>query len=135
MFRCPPISTRTDTLYPYTTLFRSRVSDLDLSVRGGQDGEPIEIDVRAPAGFDRELADHTARIEQFLDRFVAEPQLPISALDPMSLAERELVLHGWNDTAEPQPITTVPDLLRSSFSVDRGVVAVVDGRSEEHTSE
>ncbi len=60
-----------------------RVSDLDLSVRGGQDGgEPIEIDVRAPAGFDRELADHTARIEQFLDRFVAEPQLPISALDP-----------------------------------------------------
>ena len=29
-----------------------RVSDLDLSVRGGQDGEPIEIDVRAPAGFD-----------------------------------------------------------------------------------
>src|SRR3546814_9622366 len=74
MFRCPPISTRTDTLYPYTTLFRSRVSDLDLSVRGGQDGEPIEIDVRAPAGFDRELADHTARIEQLLDRFVAEPQ-------------------------------------------------------------
>ena len=104
-----------------------RVSDLDLSVRGGQDGEPIEIDVRAPAGFDRELADHTARIEQFLDRFVAEPQLPISALDPMSLAERELVLHGWNDTAEPQPVTTVPDLLRSSFSADRGAVAVVDG--------
>lgn len=104
-----------------------RVSDLDLSVRGGQDGEPIEIDVRAPAGFDRELADHTARIEQFLDRFVAEPQLPISALDPMSLAERELVLHGWNDTAEPQPVTTVPALLRSSFSADRGAVAVVDG--------
>lgn len=104
-----------------------RVSDLDLSVRGGQDGEPIEIDVRAPSGFDRELADHTARIEQFLDRFVAEPQLPISALDPMASAERELVLHGWNDTAEPQPVTTVPELLRSSFSADRGAVAVVDG--------
>lgn len=45
----------------------------------------------------------------------------------MSPAERELVLHGWNDTAEPQPVTTVPDLLRSSFSADRGAVAVVDG--------
>src|SRR3546814_6977651 len=28
MIRRPPISTRTDTLFPYTTLFRSRVSGL-----------------------------------------------------------------------------------------------------------
>src|SRR3546814_3034839 len=29
MIRRPPISTRTDTLFPYTTLFRSRAGDLD----------------------------------------------------------------------------------------------------------
>src|SRR3546814_4003630 len=27
MLRCPPRSTRTDTLFPYTTLFRSRTAD------------------------------------------------------------------------------------------------------------
>src|SRR3546814_3676923 len=30
MFRRPPISTRTDTLFPYTTLFRSKNSELRL---------------------------------------------------------------------------------------------------------
>src|SRR3546814_6046590 len=31
MIRRPPISTRTDTLFPYTTLFRSRAVELDLA--------------------------------------------------------------------------------------------------------
>src|SRR3546814_14036339 len=35
MIRRPPRSTRTDTLFPYATLFRSRVIDL----RSGEDGE------------------------------------------------------------------------------------------------
>src|SRR3546814_6205368 len=34
MFRRPPSSTRTDTLFPYTTLFRSRVGDGRLACFG-----------------------------------------------------------------------------------------------------
>src|SRR3546814_13532559 len=33
MIRRPPRSTRTDTLFPYTTLFRSPVSALDVSIQ------------------------------------------------------------------------------------------------------
>src|SRR3546814_3010010 len=43
MIRRPPRSTRTDTLFPYTTLFRSSV----LSAAGGEDLEQL---VRRPAG-------------------------------------------------------------------------------------
>src|SRR3546814_3825917 len=41
MIRRPPRSTRTDTLFPYTTLFRS--NDLHYDNAGGDSGERIEI--------------------------------------------------------------------------------------------
>src|SRR3546814_20718782 len=40
MLRPPPISTRTDTLFPYTTLFRSHQLDAVTDGRGGKLGEP-----------------------------------------------------------------------------------------------
>src|SRR3546814_8309083 len=40
MLRPPPISTRTDTLFPYTTLFRSHQLDAVTDERGGKLGEP-----------------------------------------------------------------------------------------------
>src|SRR3546814_16199257 len=46
MIRRPPRSTRTDTLFPYTTLFRSPVDPLD------QIGERVIVD-HADAGFAR----------------------------------------------------------------------------------
>src|SRR3546814_10401739 len=39
MIRRPPISTRTDTLFPYTTLFRSRGRKGDSGIRPGPDSE------------------------------------------------------------------------------------------------
>src|SRR3546814_2838001 len=49
MFRRPPRSTRTDTLFPYTTLFRSdRAADHDLGVEAGADR--CAAAVRATAG-------------------------------------------------------------------------------------
>src|SRR3546814_19840616 len=53
MIRRPPISTRTDTLFPYTTLFRSR-HGLRLPQRRGRDAsEAQEVD-----GRDRRSGDH-----------------------------------------------------------------------------
>src|SRR3546814_12920271 len=40
MIRRPPRSTRTDSLFPYTTLFRSLVEPVD-----GQEGEAIHLDI------------------------------------------------------------------------------------------
>src|SRR3546814_4386644 len=36
MIRRPPRSTRTDTLFPYTTLFRSRIADRAIACRAGR---------------------------------------------------------------------------------------------------
>src|SRR3546814_3441813 len=44
MIRRPPRSTRTDTLFPYTTLFRSEVSIMP--VEEG-DGDPLTVTLRA----------------------------------------------------------------------------------------
>src|SRR3546814_7579031 len=45
MIRRPPRSTRTDTLFPYTTLFRS-VLALDRDRRGGRVGRAAELEAR-----------------------------------------------------------------------------------------
>src|SRR3546814_16215670 len=42
MIRRPPRSTRTDTLFPYTTLFRSHTTQHDRSNEKQEDGQPEE---------------------------------------------------------------------------------------------
>src|SRR3546814_20102625 len=42
MIRLPPRSTRTDTLFPYTTLFRSE-GDIEVFGVDEQDAEPVEL--------------------------------------------------------------------------------------------
>src|SRR3546814_1822767 len=50
MIRRPPRSTRTDTLFPYTTLFRSAVLEGDLGFDVGRGGAGIErVDQRQVA--------------------------------------------------------------------------------------
>src|SRR3546814_18316839 len=51
MIRRPPRSTRTDTLFPYTTLFRSRLEAHGLRTAGRTGGDPVHGglgDERAP---------------------------------------------------------------------------------------
>src|SRR3546814_6149528 len=52
MQRLPPISTRTDTLVPYTTLFRSRLETLAPQLQSLDQNEPAALEVR------RLLSDH-----------------------------------------------------------------------------
>src|SRR3546814_4445991 len=47
MIRRPPRSTRTDTLFPYTTLFRSEARDITVERGGRQILEGVSIEVRA----------------------------------------------------------------------------------------
>src|SRR3546814_1910889 len=58
MIRRPPRSTRTDTLFPYTTLFRShhgrnqRHDEIGLGVVAGPLHERVELDDEVPKGAD-----------------------------------------------------------------------------------
>src|SRR3546814_3408095 len=77
MIRLPPRSTRTDTLFPYTTLFRS-TERLALAVVGATrgsiyldgnvldaDGLAREADARRRAGFEVELLKPAAVLERY----------------------------------------------------------------------
>src|SRR3546814_9949801 len=57
MIRRPPRSTRTDTLFPYTTLFRSPGTTTSVYIRGAETGQTVILydgvrlqDVSAPDG-------------------------------------------------------------------------------------
>src|SRR3546814_13637308 len=79
MIRPPPRSTRTDTLFPYTTLFRSQVmpgSLIRFAVDGDGDGV---INVRASS------ADAIASVANYLRQHGWIPGLPVFA--PVDLPE------------------------------------------------
>src|SRR3546814_3428018 len=92
MSRRPPISTRTDTLFPYTTLFRSRVEKLLVSYFRHQDIASrlllhIEVERR------RELACERSRVRNIetpahqmtANCWVGEPDL--GAVDPIGAVD------------------------------------------------
>ncbi|MGW4380382.1 amino acid adenylation domain-containing protein [Kitasatospora sp. NPDC004531] len=67
------------------------------------------------------LADRLARV---LRQFAAGGRPTVAALDVLSDAEREQVLHGWNDTAVPPPGRTVPELLAECLAATPDAVGV-----------
>src|SRR3546814_2175715 len=72
MIRRPPRSTRTDTLFPYTTLFRSDIAqgeiDLPLAKQPGSGGEKMHVDDKGLVAKTRyriiERAGNSARSEE-----------------------------------------------------------------------
>ncbi|WP_072687015.1 non-ribosomal peptide synthetase [Rhodococcus marinonascens] len=103
------------------------VRDLDFSIRGGQDSEPIEIDLRAPSGLGTELEEHRRRLQHFVGQFTANPSLTIASLDPMSGAERRQLLEEFNDTAAPQESVTASDLFQAQVARTPEADALVSG--------
>src|SRR3546814_1089333 len=62
MIRRPPRSTRTDTLFPYTTLFRSHREAVPR--HPGRTLSPVDRAAAAPAGRARGLGPHRGRSEE-----------------------------------------------------------------------
>src|SRR3546814_10916046 len=66
MIRRPPRSTRTDTLFPYTTLFRSRRPDSEL----GSQTRPSDHEDRSPASGQlhrsRRSEEHTSELQSLM---------------------------------------------------------------------
>src|SRR3546814_11550297 len=69
MIRRPPRSTRTDTLFPYTTLFRSsesiRRSVQDTNCQEGRNARQANFTVRANAGTTRS-EEHTSELQSLM---------------------------------------------------------------------
>src|SRR3546814_2645418 len=144
MIRRPPRSTRTDTLFPYTTLFRSVVVD-PVNVQQLLDDARVVGAVAAPhppvvaGGADGALEHHDEPAdlhEEAVDRVQAGPLHQVggvrSILDPPTVDRPDAFMrlsHGVERIAEPT--FREQRVYRPQFVV----VHLVEHRSEEHTSE
>ncbi|GGG28523.1 hypothetical protein GCM10007304_47980 [Rhodococcoides trifolii] len=106
------------------TLHTGPVHDIDFTLTGGHDGEPLVFDLRANAGVETELADHRRRLAFVLDQIVAQPDRPLSSLTTMPDDERRLILETWNDTAAPTRSESVPDLFARALPLTPDAIAV-----------
>src|SRR3546814_9752873 len=108
MKRRPPRSTRTDTLFPYTTLFRSQI-----------------IGKTHPHAV--ELGPHDDRIDGLpgIQNLAARPRRQAGAVDAGA------ALRQVGDPA----IDMVEDAVHDHVDVDRDALVFARNRSDEHTSE
>ncbi|WP_285584914.1 amino acid adenylation domain-containing protein, partial [Actinoallomurus iriomotensis] len=67
------------------------------------------------------------RLERILEQIAAAPERPIAELDLLSPAERQRMLHEWNDTAWPVPDVTVPELFERQVARNPDAPAVIFG--------
>src|SRR3546814_10847121 len=117
MIRRPPRSTRTDTLFPYTTLFRSA----EAHVR-----HHLQRHAAAGSGRDRQILDHRQALAfALLDRH-PDRYLPVGERE-----FGEILL----DIADGGDADCLAERRRGDSQVRCNVEAGPDDRSEEHTSE
>ncbi|MEO3974458.1 amino acid adenylation domain-containing protein [Streptomyces sp. CAU 1734] len=106
--------------------------DLEVAFAAAERGGRISGGVRyATDLFDRVTAEElTARLLRLLDAVAADPGAPVSAIEVMSAAERELVLTGWNDTGhEAGGARTLADLVAAGAGEPSADALVSDGRA------
>ncbi|MFE4211392.1 condensation domain-containing protein, partial [Streptomyces goshikiensis] len=104
--------------------------DLEVAFGAVRDGSGIEGGIRFASDlFDRARVEELAgRLVGLLAAVAADPEIAVSAIEVMGEAERELVLHGWNDTAHPLPPLTLDALVASGSRRDpQGTALVFEG--------
>ncbi|MFI1996912.1 amino acid adenylation domain-containing protein, partial [Actinoplanes sp. NPDC020271] len=76
--------------------------------------------------FDEETATTLVRrLERVLAAVAAEPDARVRTVEVLDAVERDLVLHGWNDTAAGAPQYTVPELFAARARQHPDATAVV----------
>ncbi|MFD9701592.1 amino acid adenylation domain-containing protein [Lentzea sp. NPDC059081] len=100
----------------------------DLTERQSADGSLAGIDGRLEFAGDLYLPDSAsllaARFAALVERWIAEPDLPLSEVDLFVGAERSDVLHTWNATEVPLPDTTLPELVEKQVAATPQAVAI-----------
>jgi amino acid adenylation domain-containing protein len=129
-WQVPGLRARTEPLDGATAKF-----DLSLFFRPeyGDDGSPAGIRCSIEHALDlfdpptaRTLG---GRLTHLLDRAAADPARPVSRLDLLTPAERDLILNRWNDTAHPAPARTIPEAFAAQVARTPDAVAVEDSRT------
>src|SRR3546814_9741648 len=107
MIRRPPRSTRTDTLFPYTTLFRSGLAGAMKSVQDKLQAEDSGALVRAQErykGIKEKLGEEREKFEDYMERYEQNLSNTFSAMDTnlASLKDTQTYLEQqitmWNNS-------------------------------------
>ncbi|WP_301184633.1 amino acid adenylation domain-containing protein, partial [Streptomyces sp. NL15-2K] len=108
--------------------------DIDVMVGERFDGEGRPAGLRGTVYVSADLFDEPAAarfaawIARVLELVTAEPDVRLGAVDVLGAEERELLVHGWNDTAVGVVAgASVVDLFRRRVDAAPDAVAVIDG--------
>ncbi len=100
------------------------VRDLDVTVTGGLDGEPVMFDLRCRPGAAPAMRGHRDRFRVVLDQVLADPTRPLSSLTLLGEDERRRLLVEFVDTAEPVTRETIPAVFARRVAAAPDDVAV-----------
>ncbi|MET7938404.1 amino acid adenylation domain-containing protein, partial [Streptomyces sp. NPDC005322] len=67
------------------------------------------------------------RLVRVLEQIATEPGRELGRLEVLEPAEVRRVVEAWNDTAQPLPVRTLPELFAAQVARTPDVIAVVDG--------
>ncbi|MDH6284886.1 condensation domain-containing protein [Prescottella agglutinans] len=111
------------------------VRDLDFAIHGGEDGEPIRIDLRAPAGHREELLRHEEGLAHFVSQFLRDPLAVVGSLEPAVDAGHDTVGVAAVTTGDVLPMPVVHRLSEWSGGTARFSQAVLLHAPIEATTE
>src|SRR3546814_4285515 len=138
MRRRPPRSTRTDTLFPYTTLFRSTLSFVN---------RLIALDAQDPAFVEElqrawDVGDAVLPVDPRLPAPAREAVLAAARLDDPVEPGDAIAMATSGTTGQPKVVVLTHDAVAASASATSAMLRVDPAtdrwlacRSEEHTSE
>ncbi|WP_416956295.1 amino acid adenylation domain-containing protein [Streptomyces sp. Agncl-13] len=112
------IRPRTGTHYPLIV-----AADASPHLRVGLQFQPNHLDEAQVRGI-------ATRLARVLTHLAADPNTPVSSAQMPDAAERELLLHQYNDTAQPMPDVRVTELFERQVEAAPDAVAVVFGDAE-----
>src|SRR3546814_577606 len=125
MIRRPPISTRTDTLVPYTTLFRSKGKTLEDKIRSFQEAQKIglagaSVNVRMPTR--RSLSERSEEQSGLTSPMTVPASPQDEAVEPsqtiINMKNVQIIIKKESNDEPKQPAQTAP--------VDGGILTPED---------
>src|SRR3546814_2525636 len=120
MIRRPPRSTRTDTLFPYTTLFRSGDN---MSTASKDNGFFSKERITAPPGFNRwmippaALAVHLCIGQAYAFSVFNNPMTRLLGITESTAGDWDLPTLGWIFSRSEEHTSELQSLMRISYAV------------------